>query len=112
MLRDALEGLVLLQLNTAEPEGKELAETFKVQGVPTFALLDAEGRTLDSWVGYGRPEGWTERLAEALKEPITVAGRQARYRSTPTSRTPCSWAKSPIEKEVTGKHTVTIDRPR
>ena len=86
VLRDALEDLILLQLNTAEPEGKELAETFKVQGVPTFALLDAEGRTLDSWVGYGRPEDWTERLAEALEEPITVARRQARYRSTPNFR--------------------------
>jgi tetratricopeptide (TPR) repeat protein len=83
---DALRDLILLQLNTTEPEGKELSETFKVRAVPTFALLDAEGQPLDSWVGYGRPQSWTERLAEALEEPITIAQRQARYRSTPNFR--------------------------
>jgi tetratricopeptide (TPR) repeat protein len=80
LVQNALEDLILAQLNTAEPEGEELSETFKVRAVPTFAVLDAEGRTLDSWIGYGRPQGWTERLAQALEEPITVTQRQAPYR--------------------------------
>ena len=85
-MQNALEDLVLVLLNTAEPEGKELSETFKVRGVPTFAVLDAEGRTIYSWVGYGGPEGWIERLSEALEDPITIARRQARYRSDPNFR--------------------------
>ena len=83
LLQDALKDLVLTLLNVAETEGQELAETFKVRAFPTFAVLDAEGRPLYTWVGYGRPEGWVDRLSEALEDPITVADRQARYRAKP-----------------------------
>lgn len=86
VLQNALEDLILVQLNTAEPESRELAEIFKVRAVPTFAVLDAEGRSLYTWAGYGRPESWVERLSEALEDPLTVTRRQARYRAEPSFR--------------------------
>jgi tetratricopeptide (TPR) repeat protein len=83
VLQNSLKDLILVLLDVAEPEGKELAETFKVRAFPTFAVLDARGERVFSWIGYGRPQGWVERLAEALRDSVTVARRQARYRSEP-----------------------------
>jgi len=86
LLQDALEDVILVLLNVAEPEGQELAEAFKVKAFPTFLMLDVTGRPVYTWVGYGRPKGWIEALSEALEDPVTVADRQARYRSQPGFR--------------------------
>ena len=83
LLQNAVDDLVLVLLDVATPEGKDLAETFNVRAFPTFAVLNADGETIYSWIGYGRSQSWTDRLAEALKDPITVAQRQVRYRSGP-----------------------------
>jgi tetratricopeptide (TPR) repeat protein len=85
-MQNALQDLVLVLLNVAEPEGQDLAETFNIRAVPTFAVLNADGQTLYSWVGYGRPQSWIETLSGALQDPITVAERQDRYRSQPNFR--------------------------
>jgi tetratricopeptide (TPR) repeat protein len=83
-MKKALEDHILVMLDVAAPEGKELAETFHVSAFPTFAVLDAAGEALFSWIGYGRPDSWIESLSGALADPITIAARQDRYRSDPS----------------------------
>jgi tetratricopeptide (TPR) repeat protein len=83
-LQNALENSVLIMVDVATPQGKDLAETFHVMAFPTFAVLNADGEALYSWIGYGQPGGWIERLSEALQDPITVTARQDRYRSQPS----------------------------
>lgn len=85
-IQKAMQDLVLLLLDVGGPEGKELAETHNVRAFPTYLLLNADGETLYSWIGYGQPDGWIETLSGALADPVTVTERQARYRAKPTFR--------------------------
>ena len=56
----------------------------KAAGLGDFAVLNADGQPLYSWIGYGQPDGWIETLSSALEDPISVAAREDRYRSEPS----------------------------
>jgi len=84
-LQKALRQVVLHKVDAEKGEGIELAARYRVQGYPTFELVDAGGASIARWMGYERAEtiGHIER---ALADPIPIAERRARFESTPTSR--------------------------
>ena len=80
----ALKDHVFLFLDVTESSAKELAESHGVQGFPTFLVMTANGDIINTWMGYGGPGPWTERLADVLADPVTVDERKARHESRPT----------------------------
>lgn len=55
------ENVISLEVD-AEKEGQELAEKYGVQGFPTIKLLDHEGTSWGTIVGYSGPDAFTATL--------------------------------------------------
>lgn len=77
---------VLLAVDGEKGEGAEIAKKYKVYGYPTFLLLNANGETLDRWVGYKDEGDFMSVLDGAAKDPVTVAERIARFEKNPSER--------------------------
>jgi tetratricopeptide (TPR) repeat protein len=75
---------VYLHVDAEKGEGKEVAERYKVNGFPTFLLVNSDGDLLDQWSGYEGADAWVETLESAVKDPITVDARLARFRAKAT----------------------------
>jgi thiol:disulfide interchange protein len=53
-------------------EGRELSSRYRVDGLPTILLLDADGREIDRLPGYMPPTGFLEWLETAIGEATTA----------------------------------------
>ena len=50
-----------------DPEGAELANRYRVSGMPTFLILDSKGREIDRILGFRSAEEFMEILDLFLK---------------------------------------------
>jgi thiol:disulfide interchange protein len=53
-------------------EGRELSSRYRVDGLPTILLLDADGREIGRLPGYMPPTGFLEWLEAAIGDTNTV----------------------------------------
>jgi tetratricopeptide (TPR) repeat protein len=83
-MQQALEQVVLHQVDAEKGEGKTLSEEYIVEGYPTFILVNADGQTIESWRGFGEVKGFTERLDGALRDPTTIEEKRQRFSQSPT----------------------------
>lgn len=58
----AAKGLILLRIDVDQPEGRQLKERYAVNFLPSYLLLDAEGRALGRIVGEQREADFLARL--------------------------------------------------
>lgn len=79
----ALGDVVLAKFDAEKGEGKELAEQYRVQGYPTFVLVDAAGAVIDTWSGYGK-EHFLTHLDGALEDPATMDVKTERFAKHPS----------------------------
>lgn len=86
-MQQTLQTVVFFKVNAeAEDGGEELATEFTVKGYPTFVMTNAEGETINRWWGFdGTPE-FLQTFNEAASDPTTIAEKQARFESAPTSK--------------------------
>jgi thiol:disulfide interchange protein len=64
MLRDKVVPLSL----DVDNEGRELSNEYRVDGLPTVLVLDAEGREIGRIPGYMPPSGFLEQIEGMLQE--------------------------------------------
>jgi thiol-disulfide isomerase/thioredoxin len=80
-VREALADVVLCKLD-AEKEGLDLAKAQRVEGYPTFLLMNAEGDTYDRWAGYAE-DFFLERMAAGLGDLTTIDAKRRRFEASP-----------------------------
>lgn len=73
-----------MKFDAEKGAGVELSERFKVQGYPTFVVLNSEGGTISRWAGYETAAEFIASLDEAKNDPTTVAEKEQRFESNPT----------------------------
>lgn len=84
-IKEALNPVVLFQIDAEKGEGIELAKQFKVKAYPTFVLANRQGSSIDRWVGYDK--GYLlETLSEALSDLSTVEEKLARFEKNPSTK--------------------------
>ena len=64
MLRDRV---IPLSLNV-EGDGRELSNEYRVDGLPTILVLDADGREIGRIPGYAPPKGFLERVDGLIQQ--------------------------------------------
>jgi tetratricopeptide (TPR) repeat protein len=79
------EASIFLAVDAEKGEGEMLAEQFRVNGYPTFIVVNADGKTVDRWNGYGSPDELLAALQGAVSDPTTVAEKLARYEESPNA---------------------------
>jgi len=79
----ALGDVVLAKFDAEKGEGKELAAQYKVQGYPTFVLVDKAGAVIDTWSGYGKDHFLTH-IGGALEDPVTMEVKMERFAKHPS----------------------------
>jgi tetratricopeptide (TPR) repeat protein len=57
-----------------------------VSAYPTFILANAHGESIDRWLGYSNPAGWTESFTSAMSDPTTLPEKMARFVANPTGK--------------------------
>ncbi len=65
-------------------EGVELAKKYGIIGYPTYIVVNADGTTLDRWVGYQK-KAWIASADQAVADPTTIDEKIARYEAHPTA---------------------------
>ena len=81
----ALESVVLVQIDAEKGEGVDLAKEYFVKGYPTFVLANAEGAVLDTWSGYDK-NGFLGTHAVAVADPTTIEQKRERFEYAPTAK--------------------------
>ncbi len=69
-----------------EKEGVGLAEEYAIGGYPTFIVTNAEAETISRWWGYETAEEFSDTVAEAVADPVTIAERTSRFEAAPTAK--------------------------
>ncbi len=73
-------------LNGGAEVNRALVEEHRVSLYPTYALLNARGERIASWMGFGSPEEWAQKLTALAADPLTLPERRARLAQSPTFR--------------------------
>lgn len=55
----------------------------KVRAFPTFILMDAEGREIERWAGFGKAKYFIAELQKAAADPTPLGEKIARFEMTP-----------------------------
>ncbi|NNE08861.1 MAG: thioredoxin fold domain-containing protein [Gemmatimonadetes bacterium] len=76
--------VVLCKIDAEKGKGIEVARQYSVRNFPTFILMNAEGETMDRWLGYQEDKGFSESLAKSLEDPKTVSDRLAQFQKSPS----------------------------
>jgi thiol-disulfide isomerase/thioredoxin len=84
-ISDALGAVAFTSIDAEKGEGIELAKKYGVTGFPTYAMMNAEGELIESWVGYGGPEHFVGAFDTALADPITFDEKKERFAAGPTA---------------------------
>ncbi len=82
-VQKALESVVLCKVD-AEKEGVELAKAERIQGFPTYVLMNADGVACDRWMGYEKAYFLGE-LQEGLSDLTPIETKLARFDTSPTA---------------------------
>lgn len=83
-IQAAVGQVVLFKIDAEKGEGIELAARHKVEGYPTYVLMNAQGETLDRWSGYGK-DYFLETSAAAFSDLTTIEEKRARFHATPNA---------------------------
>lgn len=83
---DITADAVLLILDAEEGEGIDVARQHHIRSFPTFLLENADGETLDRWLGYGNVESFMADLGTATEDPMTLSDRMEQFASEPTAK--------------------------
>jgi len=75
--------LVGVRLDFDTPAGQEVATGYRVMGLPTTLLLDAEGKELGRIEGYETVDGWLASLDKALARHDDSVDVLARFAAAP-----------------------------
>jgi tetratricopeptide (TPR) repeat protein len=86
-MQQALEQVVHVAVNVADPEGAELADRFVARSqFPVFILTTSAGEVISRWVGFTEAGRFIGTLNASLKDRTTVSERTERLGSSPTVR--------------------------
>jgi len=79
-VKNALKSnVVYVHVDAEKGEGIEVAKRYNVSGYPTFLLVNSDGDLLDQWSGFYKEAEWVDALETAVKDPITIDERFARF---------------------------------
>jgi len=84
-IAEALNHVVLVQIDCEKGEGPEIAKMYGVSGFPTFIVVDADGEITDSTIGYGGDEAWSAFVTASAEDRRTIEAKQAAYEAEPTA---------------------------
>ena len=84
-LKAGLEKVVFISIDCEKGDGVELAKRYGVRSYPNYLLANAEGDPIYRWVGYGTVESFLKKLEEGLRDPATIAEKEARFKKNPTA---------------------------
>ena len=79
------DNVVLFKIDAEKGDGIPLARQYEVSGFPTFVLMNAEGETVDRWVGYGGPEWMIEKIDGGVSDLTTLRDKRRAFRTEPTA---------------------------
>lgn len=85
VIKEALNHVVLVQIDCEKGEGPEIAKKYGVRGYPTFIAINAAGETTDSTIGYGGAEAWASFARSSAADRRTIAAKTAAYDEAPTA---------------------------
>jgi tetratricopeptide (TPR) repeat protein len=102
-IKNALKSVVYLSIDINEGEGVELSEKYKAGiNFPVFILTNSSGEEIYRWIGYSSGAGsFVYALESAMADTMTVKGRIARLKSSPT----------PNDAKYLAKYYSDIDEP-
>jgi tetratricopeptide (TPR) repeat protein len=75
---------VFYPIDAEKGEGVELAKKYSIIGYPTYIVVNADGATLDRWIGYEK-KSWIVSADQAIADPTTIDEKLARYEKRPTA---------------------------
>ncbi len=84
-LREALRRVAFVSVDSEKGDGEALAETYEVSSYPNFVLMNADGRVIDRWAGFGDVDDFLASLDRAAADPTTVEDKFARFEHAPTA---------------------------
>ena len=83
-IAEALDHVVMVQVDCEKGEGPEIAKTYGVSGYPTFVVVNADGEITDSTIGYGGDEAWAAFAKASAEDRRTIEAKTAAYEVEPT----------------------------
>jgi tetratricopeptide (TPR) repeat protein len=69
----------------SDPDGPRQLRKLRVRAFPTFILLDASGREIERWAGFGKSKGFLETLERAAADPRPLADKIAAFDAAPSA---------------------------
>ena len=84
VIKDALQHVVLVQIDCEKGEGVELAKKYNVRGYPTYVAVDAAGEVTDSVLGYTDPESWASFAKFTAVDRRTIEAKTAAWETRRT----------------------------
>ncbi|MCB1041880.1 MAG: thioredoxin family protein [Acidobacteria bacterium] len=91
-MKKLLDKVVLAKYDAEKGIGKEIADSYKVDGYPTFYLLNAELETVSAMTGYEKGM-FSEWVQDNLKDPRTIAAKIAGFEQSPSAPAALAIAK-------------------
>lgn len=82
-LKASLEKVHLVKIDAEKGEGIELAKEFKIEGYPTFVVLNGDRQVIDRWMGYSF-DHFTGKFENALSLGKPLEARLADYQNNKT----------------------------
>jgi thiol-disulfide isomerase/thioredoxin len=111
-LMAAIEGIVLVKVDAEKGDGVALSREHGIIGYPTFAVLNADGETLQRWYGWEGVEAWIASVSAAQTDPTTLAQKTARHADSPNVEDAKSLAQATASmgkaREAVGYHRELI----
>jgi len=83
-IKNALNDVILYQVDCEKGEGIEVAKKYEVRGYPTFIAMNGKGEVTDRWIGYDGPDAWAEVAIAAAADPRTIPEKKAAFDADPT----------------------------
>jgi len=85
VIKDALQHVVLVEIDCEKGEGPELAKKYGVGGYPTYIAVNGDGEITDSIIGYPGAEGWASFAKSTTIDRRTIEAKTAAYAEKPTA---------------------------
>ncbi len=82
-LKKALKQVILVKVDAEKGDGVALSKEYKVNGYPTYVMMNAERQTLGRWSGYAK-DFFMEKLEDAMSDLSTMDQKAARYENKRT----------------------------
>lgn len=75
------ENFICIKVDLGKGEGKELSSKYKIQLLPTFLILDADGKMIHRIVGRHEAEPFIEMVKQGLNPETSLAKQAERYKN-------------------------------